>query len=254
MQSPAISRIFRYPVKGLSPEQLEQVELSPGQALPEDRRFAIAHGSTRFDAAQPEWLPKRNFLQLMENERLAALECRFDASTGFLTIKRQGRQVARANATDAMGRTILEQFFAAYMGTEVRGQPKLIDGAQLSFGDNGAPVVSLINLASIGDLERVVGSPVDPLRFRANVYFQGAEPWIERSWEEREVSIGFARLKIVAPIGRCAATNVDPVSAQRDLNIPKALERGFGHSCLGVYAEVVEGGMIAAGDAITLAK
>jgi hypothetical protein len=254
MTAASISRIYRYPVKGLSPEPLDQVELAVGQAVPEDRRFAIAHGSTRIDPTSPEWQPKRNFLQLMENERLAALDCRFDGATGFLTIKRQGRQVARAKATEPMGRTILDQFFAAYLGSEVRGRPKLVEAPGISFGDSKLPVVSLINLASVRDLERVVGGPVEPLRFRGNVYFEVAEPWAERQWIGREVAVGFARLKIVDHVGRCAATNVDPGTALRDLNIPKALVRGFGHDCMGIYAEVIEAGMIAVGDAITLAS
>ena len=38
----------------------------------------------------------------------------------------------------------------------------------------------LINLATVRDVERIVGAPVDPLRFRANLYFEGAEAWAER--------------------------------------------------------------------------
>jgi len=254
MTSITISHIFRYPVKGLSAEALHQVEVAAGQAIPEDRRFAIAHGSTRVDPSNPEWQSKRNFLQLMENERLAALDSQFDAATGFLTIKRQGRQVARANVTEPMGRTIIEQFFAAFVGSEVRGQPKLVVAPGISFGDSAIPVVSLINLASIRDLERVVAAPVDPLRFRSNIYFDGAPPWAERQWVGRTVSVGFARMTITGAIDRCAATSVDPKTAQRDLNIVKSLTRGFGHDCMGVYAEIVEGGLIASGDAITLAQ
>ncbi|MSP87839.1 MAG: MOSC domain-containing protein [Alphaproteobacteria bacterium] len=251
MTAASIAHIYRYPVKGLNPEPLDQVELTAGQALPEDRRFAIAHGSTRIDPDSPEWQPKRNFLQLMENERLAALDCQFEAATGFLAIKRQGRQIARAKATEPMGRTILDQFFAAYVGSEVRGRPKLVEAPGISFGDSREPLISVINLASVRDLERVVGNAVDPLRFRANVYIDGADAWAERQWIGHEIAVGFARLKVIDHIGRCAATNVDPKTAQRDLNIPKALVRGFGHDCMGVYAVVVEGGAIAVGDGIS---
>src|SRR5690348_2687680 len=40
-----ISSIYRYPVKGLSPERLPRTRLSPGRCLPEDRRFAVALAS-----------------------------------------------------------------------------------------------------------------------------------------------------------------------------------------------------------------
>ena len=36
-----ISAIYRYPVKGLSPEKLQSATLTPGRCLPYDRRFAI---------------------------------------------------------------------------------------------------------------------------------------------------------------------------------------------------------------------
>jgi len=60
------------------------------------------------------------------------------------------------------------------------------------------------------------------------------------------------RLKIVKRIVRCAATNVDPATAMRDLNIPQTLMRNLGHADCGIYAEVVEGGEIAPGDAIDI--
>jgi uncharacterized protein len=50
--------VYRYPIKGLSAEKMDRVVLTPGECLPDDRRFAIALGSTRFDPEHPEWLPK----------------------------------------------------------------------------------------------------------------------------------------------------------------------------------------------------
>jgi len=65
-----------------------------------------------------------------------------------------------------------------------------------------------------------------------------------------EISLGAARLRVLSPITRCAATQVNPVTAERDLDIVAALERAFGHINMGVYAEVAEGGEIAVGDAL----
>ena len=108
--------------------------------------------------------------------------------------------------------------------------------------------MSLINLASIGALEQSIRAPVAPLRFRANVYFEGAPAWSEHDWVGSEITLGAARLRVIAPITRCAATQVNPVTAQRDLDIVAALERAFGHINMGVYAEVVAGGEISLGD------
>jgi uncharacterized protein YcbX len=110
--------------------------------------------------------------------------------------------------------------------------------------------VSLINRASIRAPEEAMGVPVDPIRFRANLYFDGAAAWSEHDWIDSEITLGAARLRVISPITRCAATQVNPVTAKRDLDIVAALGRAFGHINMGVYAEVVTGGEIAEGDVL----
>jgi len=249
---PTVAKIYRYPVKGLSAELMDGVELTPGLALPHDRRFALAHGASRFDPAAPEWRPKTDFLMLMRNERLALIESRFDPETEFLTLFRGGKQVARAHTTDPTGHAIIEQFFDGLLGAETKGRVRLVESPGHMFSDNPNKVVSLIGLASIGDLERVAGRPVDPVRFRANFYVEGTRPWEEFGWAGREIVAGTARIRIIRPITRCAATDVDPATATRDMNIPLLLQRGFGHVEMGVYGEVIGGGTVARGDDIAV--
>jgi len=248
-----VENIYRYPVKGLSAESLGSVALSPGQALPHDRRFALALGSTKAEAAATEWLPKTSFLMLMRNEKLATLETSFNDEDEVLSVLRNGKQVARGKLTDRLGRGMIEDFFAAYMGDEARGRPKLVEGADgRVLSDHRAPVVSLINIASVKDLERVTGQPVNPLRFRANIYFRTERPWSEFEWIDKEITIGGAKLRVSQRINRCAATNVDPETAERDMNIPKDLQRGFRHVDCGIYAEVIGAGNVATGDEIKI--
>jgi uncharacterized protein YcbX len=187
---------------------------------------------------------------LMRDEKLAQLRVAFNETSGDLAISRAGKQVVHAKATEPLGRTVIEQFFAGFMGAAVRGVPKLLEAPGHTFSDSRHKYVSLINLASVRDLERVMRQPVDPLRFRANVYMEGAPAWAEFDWTGGEIEMGGARLRAVSPIDRCAATNVDPETAERDMNIPLALQRGFGHVDMGIYAEVVAGGEVAEGDRI----
>ncbi|MEE8246680.1 MAG: MOSC N-terminal beta barrel domain-containing protein, partial [Alphaproteobacteria bacterium] len=150
---PRLTEIYRYPVKGLSAERLERVTLAPGEGLPLDRAFALALGTTAFDPGAPRPLPKTRFLMLMRNQQLAALETSYDEASGVLSIIREGAEVARGKLGETAGRAAIERFFAAYVGAESHGAPKLVHAPGHSFADVGVKLVSLINLASVAALE-----------------------------------------------------------------------------------------------------
>jgi len=246
-----IRAIYRYPVKGLSAERLPAATLRPGETLAGDRRYAIENGPSGFDPAAPSYLPKQRFLMLMKNERLAGLDTHFHDATQVLVIKENGREAVRGDLGTPAGRSAIEGFFAAFCADELRGPPKVLAAPSHSFSDVAKKVVSIINLASVAAIEDMVGRPVDPLRFRGNLYVEGWPAWHELDLLGREIAIGAkARVKVVKRIVRCAATNVEPGTGMRDLDIPPTLLRHLGHSDCGVYAEVVAGGTIAAGDAV----
>jgi uncharacterized protein len=246
-----IEAIYRYPVKGLGPERLAVAALAAGRSIAGDRRYAIENGPSGFDPARPAYLPKNRFLMLMRNERLAELRTAFEDATHTLVVTAERREVARGDLRTPEGRAAIERFFAEFCADELRGPPKVLSAPGHSFSDVSRQVLSIINLASVAAIETIVGVPVHPLRFRANLYVGGWPAWGEFDLVGREVAIGRAvRLKIVKRIERCAATNVDPDSGIRDLAIPHTLMRTFGHADCGVYGEVVAGGSIAPGDAV----
>lgn len=245
---PHVTALYRYPVKGMSAERLTETTLTPGETIECDRIYAIENGPGRFDPNDPKHLPKIHFLMLMRNERLATLETRFDAASHVLTILRQGRQVARGALQERIGRQMIEQFIAAYMKAELRGPPRIVSAPGHSFSDVPAKWLHIVNLASVRDLERVMGRSLDPLRFRPNVIVDGCPPWSELGWVGKRMSLGSARLEIVERCTRCEATNVDPGTAARDTAVPAVLQRTWGHQDFGVYAKVLEGGAIRVGD------
>ena len=247
-----IAGIYRYPVKGLSPERLSRVVLAAGQTLPADRRYAIENGPSGFDPAEPKWMSKAYFLTLMRDEWLAGLHTQFDDASHTLTIRDNGREAARGDLETAQGRAAIEQFLAGNFAAKLKGPPKILSGGGHSFSDVAKKAVSIINLVSLQAIEDVVGEPVHPLRFRANLYVRGWPGWREFDLLGRTIAIGEVRLRIVKRIVRCAAINVDPDTAARDLNIPRTLMQRFGHADCGVYAEVIAGGEAAEGDEIKI--
>ena len=136
---------------------------------------------------------------------------------------------------------------------ELRGPPKILPAPGHSFSDVARKVVSIINLDSLAALADVVRAPVDPLRFRVNVYVAGWPLWSELDLLGKVLAVGpCIRLKVVKRIVRCAATNVDPQTGIRDLSVPQTLLRTYGHGDCGIYAEVVTGGDIALHDAVEI--
>jgi uncharacterized protein YcbX len=247
-----IQAIYRYPVKGLSPEPLARTQLQVMETLPGDRLYAIENGPSGFEAAAPRHQPKQRYLMLMRNERLARLRTRFHDMNHTLIIETEGREAARGDLRTSPGRAAIEAFFAGFCADELRGPPRVLHAPGFSFSDVARKVVSIINLASLAAIEDVVGRPIHPLRFRGNVYVSGWPAWRELDLVGREITFaGRARLRVVKRIVRCAATNVDPGTGVRDLAIPDTLMRSFGHADCGVYGEVVEGGEIAVGDALS---
>jgi uncharacterized protein len=245
-----IRSIYRYPIKGLSAESLGSTRLAAGATLPADRLYAIENGPCGFDPAAPAYFPKQRFLMLMKNESLARLVTSFDEHTHALSIREGDREVVRGDLRTEAGRAAVEAFFATYCAAELNGPPKILHAPGHSFSDVARKVVSIINLASVAAIETVIGAPVDPIRFRANLYVEGWPAWSEFDLLGREIKIGSARARVVKRIERCAATNVDPTTGIRDLRIPRTLLLNFDHSDCGVYAEIIAGGDIAVGDMI----
>ncbi|MFA7430791.1 MAG: MOSC N-terminal beta barrel domain-containing protein [Rhodospirillaceae bacterium] len=248
-----VAALYRYPVKGLSPEALDSVALEAGAGVPGDRRFAIMHGSRGFDALRPSWLPGSAFITLNTHPRLAELTTRWIAVANTLTVERKNRQVARGDLTSAVGRAVLEEFFAAFL-KEKGLSPRIIDGNAIAFDDQREPLVSIISQASVHDVERVAGRPLDLRRFRANVVIDGLAPWQEAGWVGQDIRIGDVRLQVVEEIARCGdnapALNVNPDTGQADIALPRLLTGGLGRETFGIRARVVAGGVITVGSIV----
>jgi uncharacterized protein YcbX len=242
-----ISGLFCYPIKGLSAQPQETVELEVGETFPGDRAYALENGPSDFDADAPTHQPKAAFLMLMSQPALAKFRVAHDPDTGQLSIFRDGDLVLSANLESGDGRQTIEAFFNAAMSAEARGPIRLLRAPGISFSDMNIKLVHIINLATVHDFGRSVHHTVDPARFRANIQVEGFPAGAERKWIGKKLNIGSVELEVVEETGRCAATNVHPEQAIRDMTIPAELERLYGHTNFGVYAKVTQAGSISTG-------
>lgn len=250
-----IRSLYRYPVKGLSGENLNSFELQEHVGLSFDRIFAIVRKAGAFDRHEPKALPKIKFLMLMRDEALAQLSTHYDQFSHRLSIKKGDDVLLTASLNESDGCKRLAEFFKDFLNDE-KIEPELVFAEDHRFTDISVVskekmnAVSLINLDSVEDLAAAIERPVHPLRFRSNIYFEGVEPWSELDWVDKEIHIGGARLKVSMRTKRCAATQVNPDSGVRDIDIPGEIRRHRGHFDMGVYAEVIGSGSVSVGDSI----
>lgn len=246
-----VSALYRYPVKGLSPERVDRVDLETSGFFPGDRLYAIENGPSGFNAVAPRHQPKTKYLMLMRDEALARLRTRYEDSTATLHVEHAGETLA-ARLDTPEGRASLEALIRHYMPESLRGEPKVLEAPpQYRFTDSAIGYVSMINRASVQMLEDELGVSVDPLRFRGNLLVEGLAPFAELDMVGQVIEAPSGlRFKITKRTVRCAATNVDPDTGQRDLDIPWTIDRRLGHRDLGVYMEVIAGGGLAQEDGL----
>lgn len=249
----SVAAVYRYPVKGLTAEPLARVALTAGQTLPFDRAYAIENGPGPFDPAAPAHLPKIHFVMLMRNEQLARLRSRFDEASHTLTLTQGGQVAAQGRLDETAGRKTIEDFISRFMPEALRGAPRVVVAPGHSFSDVKDKCLHVVNLESVRALETAMGKPVDPLCFRPNVVIEGIPAFSELDWIGKTISVGGAGLQVFKRTQRCAATNVDPRTGERDLELPSYLSRTLGHTDFGFYARVTQPGEISAGQPFSIA-
>lgn len=250
--SASVAALYRHPVKGFTPEPLERVTLAAGQAFPGDRLRAVEIGPSGFDPAAPTHISKMRFTVLARLPEIACVRTRWDDATDTLHVSAPDAPDLTVRPGDAGEDRRLEAWLTDVLGEEATAPLRLLDGAGHRFMDDPRGDVSVLNLASVRDLEARIGVGVDPLRFRANIWVEGWPAWVENDWTGREIAPGAARLNVVKPIVRCVATHVDPVSGVRDIDVLSALDEHYGHRWCGLYLSVGTGGALSVGDPVEL--
>jgi GntR family transcriptional regulator/MocR family aminotransferase len=248
---PLLKSIYHYPVKGLSGQPLTSVGLTKGKPFPHDRQFALARPGVPLQADNPRWAKKGLFVMLMLEEALAKVKTHLDPETLQFDIRAGNQTILTVNLNEAGAQTAIEDYFHQLVPT-LPAPPTLVKSKDGHFMDKPDSVISLINLATLRSLEEQWGTEIDPLRFRANLYVDTGRAWEEFDWVEHEIRLGDVTFRVDRRNGRCGATNVNPASGARDMDIPGSLRASFGHKDLGVYLTVETSGTIAVDDRLKL--
>jgi uncharacterized protein YcbX len=242
-----LAAIWRHPVKSLGREALAAVRLTPGEGLPFDRTWAVAHGASRFAFDAPAWAACGNFARVTLSHPLMRVEAAWDEGARRLTLSRPDAAPLTADPDAPEGAAALAGWAREAAGDAQPGPFRLVRAPQ-PMTDTDYPSVSVASLASLRALSQRMGVALDPRRFRANLWLDGLAPWQERDWPGREIAVGGARLRVAEPIGRCAATEVDPATGRRDAPVVAALRAALGEADFGVYATVLTGAEVRVGD------
>jgi MOSC domain-containing protein len=245
-----VASLYRYPVKGFTPERIASTELTAGHYFPCDRLYAVENGPSGFDPAAAAFVPKTRFTVLAQIPKVALARTAYDEGTGVLTVTATGREPFTGDLRTEEGKASFATWLSHFLDPgDQRGPLKVLTAPPHRFTDSPQGFISVVNLDSVRDLEIKLGRPIDPLRFRANVYVHGWPAWSELNLPPAaRVRLGMAATEVVKSIRRCVATHVSPQTGERDIEILNALREFYGHVYCGVYLKVTGSASVNEGD------
>jgi uncharacterized protein len=262
-----VKQLFTHPIKGLTPQINTRVDLLAGHGIPGDRAFALMYDTDeaeiadRIFSSDPQgvvpWMKKKSFAMQCDRPELAALTCEYNASVDILTVRREEAELLAAEASTAIGRAQISQFFSHYL-TTISDQKieqcsvRLVGSRDGStrYPDRNHVHLSLVSTATLENLSQVAGHFIDSRRFRPNIVVEGGLAWEEFDWIGQEFEIGTARIAIAARLPRCLNINVHPDTGVCDIPLLSLLQKTFHHKHTGVLATVVQDGTVMLGDCL----
>ena len=211
-----VAELWRYPVKSLGGERLEETALSM-EGIPGDRLVHVRNGHDRVITARirPQLLGLHGTLG-PDGEPLI-----------------DGRPWTAPESAAAVGAALGD----VLGGWELVRDSSLerFDVLPLSIATDGA-------IATLGH---------DGRRLRPNIVIGGVEGIAERGWPGRMLRIGDAWISIARLRPRCVMTTFDPDTQEQDPSVLRRIVTEFGGS-LALDCSVVRPGTIRVGDEVSL--
>lgn len=230
-----VAALYRYPVKGFTPESCQSLTVLPEGRIAGDRVLAFRFGDS--ELAETAWSRKYGFTVLVNTPGLARIQLRFDHTAGRLHLAIDDEGLADERLDEA-GRVriaqVVERFVLELPENPLSGHPertplRLIgDGTTPRYQDSEEGQITLHGRASLQALASALHQPeVDEVRFRSNIAVEGLGAWEEQDWIGRRLKIGSVELEAVKPKTRCLATHANPATGERDLPVMQTLVRAF---------------------------
>lgn len=232
--------LYRYPVKGFTPEPAESLTILPDGRVSGDRIYAFrfADATTPGEEDGLDYWPKARGLSLQDFPALARLRIALTGPHQRITVHEGERLLLDTTLLDSSGGpnmsgrealcTAITEFVLASPEARKLERPGRLplslvgDGEHSRFQDRPRGYVSVHSEASVAELEAAIGAPIDDRRFRSNVVVAGLTPREELAWQGR-VRIGDVEFVTRGPIVRCLATHANPDTGVRDASVLKTL-------------------------------
>ncbi|GAB5435177.1 MOSC domain-containing protein [Falsiruegeria mediterranea] len=241
-----VTSLWRHPIKSHGREAVQQATFTPGQTMPGDRIWAVAHERSKADGS--EWVPCANFSRGAKAPQLMAMSCKLLDSGRIILSHPERSDLEFDPETDTQP---FLDWVKPLMPADRAASARLVRVPGRGMTDADFPSVTLCNMASHRAVERQLGQDLSIHRWRGNVWFDQVPEWQELDWVGREVQIGEAVFRVIEPTTRCLATTANPETGIRDVDTLGALSH-WGHQDFSVQAEVIQGGQLSVGDKVTL--
>jgi uncharacterized protein YcbX len=255
-----VAALYRYPLKGFTPEPRETIEVLPSGRVAGDRVLGFRFAST----AEPDdaWSSKFGMAVLVNTPGIARVDTRYDEASQRLTLTLDGAVLAEDDLSEAGRRRLCDAVTEYVLGLEenpLSSRPdhlplRLVgDGRTPRLQDRPEGYLTLHSRASVGALGAALrDDQLDERRFRHNIAIEDAGAFAEQGWIGGRVRIGEVEFEVEKPVVRCLATHANPATGERDREVLKTLPLvyGGGDPILGVCLTAMGPGRIAVGDTV----
>ena len=252
-----ILELASYPIKGLSPVRHQSVPIGAGLGFPIDRIFAFAKSSSGFVQTDPKPMPKENFIVLAQHAELAGLATEYDHETHKLSARDRSGSFVTYDLNRGEDRKRMAIRLTELLGLSDEEAPIFVSADPHRFTDISVVsttmmhAISFLNLETVRAFGRAISSEIDPARFRANILFDGWPAFHELDLVGKVIYVGGLPFRVLKRTRRCAATEVNPLSGERDLPVPYLLRKTYSHMDMGIYAEALAKGELKLGATLT---